>query len=131
GGVEIKAIDEANVYATARGYQGALAGVGAAVAVAEKNGAVEALIGDENQGGASTSVRTGRGGLNLTAERTGAVTAHSVAGAGGIVGSGVGSGATATDSGRVRAVIGRDVSVAAGAAQVVVSASAVPQVLAH
>ena len=131
GGVEIKAIDEANVYATARGYQGALAGVGAAVAVAEKNGAVEALIGDENQGGAPTSVRTGGGGLNLTAERTGAVTAHSVAGAGGIVGSGVGSGATATDSGRVRAVIGRDVSVAAGAAQVVVSASAVPQVLAH
>ncbi len=128
GELALSALDSTDMDATAQGYQAGGAAAGAVSAVAEKKGATQALIGDNGSSGPAMTVKLASGSLNLTSERSGSVDALTIAGAGGVAAAVAGSGASATDDGDVKSVIGNHVNVDGVYAAVALSARAVPQV---
>ncbi|WP_018410451.1 leukotoxin LktA family filamentous adhesin [Methyloversatilis thermotolerans] len=109
GAVTVDADDSSSVRSKAQGYAVGAVAAGVVVSTASKGGSVSATIADvDAQLNQVTNVNWGGGALTVSATRTGAVSAFSRAGSGGVY-AGNGSGADASDSGVVLARVGEDV----------------------
>lgn len=130
GTLFVNATDTTSVNSHAEGYTAGLAAAGVVVATADKSGSTVAVIGDTSSTTGTTRVGVPAGELVITGSRSGRVEAFSRAGAGGILGTGVGSGATANDTGSTRAGLMGNVIVT-GHADITIGATATPETIAN
>jgi filamentous hemagglutinin family protein len=109
----VSAADTTTVKATARGATLGAVAVGAVVAEAKKTGSTSAIFGQSSTGTGTAIANFGARDLSVIATRSGAVTANSWAGAGGVY-AGAGSDARAGDTGTVTASLGGTVNATGG-----------------
>ena len=99
GGITINAEDNSSVSSKAYGFAAGWAAAGIVSATANKDGTINATIGDlVSTTGTTTIIDSYNGGLSVESSRSGKVSAYTLAGTGGVI-SGNGSDATATEDG--------------------------------